>query len=76
MLYSLNCSNLIFYCLRLPWRRYALDSAESNQPESEDEIYDLASKPLDIENLKLSENIDDDGELLTSFALNSVQVSI
>lgn len=31
--------------MRLPWRRYALQSKESKQPESEEEIFDESLKP-------------------------------
>lgn len=31
---------------RLSWRRYALDSKKTSQTDSEDEIHDLASKPI------------------------------
>lgn len=30
---------------RISWRRYALDSADKDQPESEDEIHNILSKP-------------------------------
>lgn len=49
---------------RIPWRRYALDSTETSQPESDDEIFDLASKP--IGKISLGTPAKDDG-MLTRF---------
>lgn len=45
---------------RFPWRRYALDPKETSQPDSEDEIHDLASKP--VGRISFGTSANDDGK--------------
>lgn len=45
----------------LPWRRYALDSAEADKSDSEDEIFDMSLRPTDSNHLKIMEHADGGG---------------
>lgn len=44
--HSISCLNVLTV-FRLPWRRYALDEAEKDEPESEEEILDIKLKPAE-----------------------------
>lgn len=49
------CNSEFGTCYRLPWRRHALDTKETDFPESEDEIHDLTLKSTDAVS-KIDEN--------------------
>lgn len=51
---------------KLPWRRFALDSSEKDEPESEDEIHNILSKPKGDEKEEKSESfvVDSDDDMM------------
>lgn len=58
---------------RLSWRRYALDSKETSQPDSEDEIQDLATKS--IGKISFGTPANDDGKQTIAWTKKPIQHS-